>query len=421
MTHIPLSEKMRPHSLKEIAGQNHITNPTSILAKSIENNHPLSILLYGPPGCGKTTIARIYANAFSLSSILISGAHTSITDFKKMIADKFKSPLFHSSIIVFVDELHRYNKAQQDVFLPLIEEGKIILIGATTENPSFNINNALLSRMRILNLNPLSDQDSLKLLEKLDLEKLKISFDEDAKTILAQMAQGDGRYLWNLIESLLPYKNEKITPNLIEQILDKKAALYDKNTEEHHRLISAFHKSIRGSDPDAAIYWLNRMLNAGEDPLYILRRLLRIASEEVGLADPNALQVALTAYDAFQKTGYPEGEIFLAQATIYIALSPKSNAVYKAFNESKQFAEKTDHLPPPKTIINAPTKLMKEQGFAEGYIYDHDTPHSFSGQNYFPESLSRPSFYKPKTFGFEKELEKRIQYFLKLRQAINQK
>lgn len=408
MTYIPLAENLRPKTLEQVVGQTHIIG---WLRRIIDGGKPLSILLFGPPGCGKTTLARLYANAFDATFVPFSPIFQGVADLKKAIADSKNHPLLKRRLLIFSDEIHRFNKAQQDAFLPYVESGEITLVGATTENPSFSLNNALLSRLRVLTLDPLKEEDLLSLIEKAG----PLPITEDAKKTLVKWSNGDARYLFNMLETLsLAPKEPLIDSAQLSDWIQKKGALYDKKDEGHYNLISALHKSIRGSDPDAALYWLSRMMIGGEDRQFLARRMIRMASEDIGLADPNALQVTINAWHAYNHLGTPEGDLPLAEAVVYLALAPKSNAIYTAFKAALQKAKDTDHLPPPKIILNAPTKLMKEQGYGEGYIYDHDTPNGFSGQNYFPDR-ERACFYSPKERGFERDLKKRIEYFNKLR------
>lgn len=399
-----------------MVGQAHLIGEKGFLTQVIASKKPLSILLFGPPGCGKTTIAKLYAKAFDATFLSIHPVSQGIPELKKALQDLENTPLFKSHLVVFVDEIHRFNKAQQDVFLPYVESGKIILVGATTENPSFSINNALLSRVRSLPVHPLTNNDLKILIQRfLEAEKdLKLS--PDCVDTLVDWSQQDARYLLNMLESLkLAPKDFEISKESLASWIQKKAPLYDRDGDQHYQLISALHKSIRGSDPDASLYWLCRMLNAGEDPLYILRRLIRITYEDIGLADPTCTDYALKAMQSYQMLGSPEGEIAIACCVIHLSLAPKSNASYEAYNNASDIAKKSSHLSPPKIIINGHTKLMKEQGFGDGYIYDHETLHGFSGQNYFPDSMNREIFYAPKERGFERELKKRLEFFQKLR------
>lgn len=409
---IPLAERLRPKTISELVGQDHLLD---YLKQTIQNASPHSLLLFGPPGCGKTTLAKLYAQSFSLPFVSASAVFQSTAELKKHLLEGQETPLFSRKTILFIDEIHRFNRAQQDLFLPFLEDGSIILIGATTENPSFAINNALLSRMRTLMLKQLGYEDLEKILLRYEHLVKPLNLEKSAKKMILEMAQGDGRHLLNLIENLETAKLEKHDAISIAKFLQKRPALYDKHQDGHYNLISALHKSIRGSDPDAAIYWLARMLDGGEDPLYIARRLIRMAMEDIGNADPNALTIAVTGRKTYEMLGSPEGDVALAQVAVYLSLAPKSNAVYTAFEKAKTVAHQTGHLNPPNWILNAPTPLMKEQGYGEGYIYDHDTVEGFSGQDYFPESLPRQSFYSPIERGFEREMKKRMEYFEKLR------
>lgn len=415
MINVPLAEVLRPQSFNEVVGQAHLIGPTGFLTRAIAAKKPLSILFWGPPGCGKTTLAKLYAKAFDAEFLSIHPAFQGIAELKKALQEKEKSPLFTKHLIVFVDEIHRFNKAQQDAFLPFVENGSITLVGATTENPSFSINNALLSRVRVLSLHPLKPED-LKALIYRFIQKYDLKFlSEDCINILIDASQNDARFLLNLLESiLLAPKNQTFTRESLLDWIQKKSPAYDKNSDYHYNLISALHKSVRGSDADAALYWLYRMLNAGEDPLYIARRLIRMAFEDIGLADPNAATVAINACEGFQMLGSPEGELCLAQCVVYLSLSPKSNAIYIAAQKAQESAQMFANLAPPQTIINAPTKLMKDLGMGKGYIYDHDTPYGISGQNYFPEAMGKMTYYKPVERGFERDLSKRQKFIQSL-------
>lgn len=415
--HIPLSEKMRPEKLAEIVGQDHLVGPDGFLTRLVLEKRPLSLLFWGPPGSGKTTLAAAYSKAFGARYIAVSAVTSGIAELKKIVEDIHKQPLLYGQPHLFVDEIHRFNKAQQDFFLPFLEKGTFVLIGATTENPSFTLNNALLSRLRVLNVNPHSQESLEQILNRYEGRYGPLKLSLDARAFLIQISQGDGRYILNLVENLHGLESEKILDvEDLKKTLQKRASLFDRSGDYHYNLISALHKSVRGSDPDAALYWLCRMLEGGEDPLFIARRVIRMAIEDIGLADPSALSLCVAAKESYEHLGSPEGELAIAQAVVYLALSPKSNALYTAYKKASRSASETSHFDPPKIILNAPTTLMKKMGYGEGYQYDHDTPQGFSGQNYFPDELERQQFYEPLERGFEREMHKRLHYFARLRQ-----
>ncbi len=417
MSNLPLAEELRPLSLDEIAGQSHLINSDGFLAHLINTKRPLSLLLWGPPGCGKTTLARLYAKSLDAQFYPISPLMQGASDLKKLIEEQKSHPLLQRRLVIFVDEIHRFNKAQQDIFLPYLENGTLILIGATTENPSFALNKALLSRLRVLQLKALTEGELTQILARCEHKLGNLRLTSDARLLLVQMAQGDARHLLNLVENLQGTEGEIDTTRL-QNLVQKRSALYDAHDDTHHQLISALHKSVRGSDPDAALYWLARMLEGGESPAYLARRIVRMAVEDIGLADPQALPMALQAWQAFDQLGSPEGDLALAQAVVYLALAPKSNAAYTAYKQAQADAQATTQKPPPPWIINAPTSLMKEMGYGKNYQYDHDLPDAFSGQNYFPESMPRASYYHPVQRGFEREMKKRLDYFASLRAKI---
>jgi putative ATPase len=417
--YIPLSERLRPNGFGEIAGQDHLAGPEGYVTRIVESGRPLSLLLFGPPGSGKTTLARLYAKAFRLPFVSISAVFNSAAELKKILKESQETPLLNRQSILFVDEIHRFNRSQQDIFLPFLEDGSIILIGATTENPSFSLNNALLSRLRVLVLNSLSPDSLRQILERYERSVRPLPLSPEARNFLVSLSQGDGRHFLNLIENIESAERKEPwdIPSL-SQILQKRPALYDRDKEGHYNLISALHKSVRGSDPDAALYWFARMLEGGEDPLFLARRILRMAAEDIGLADPQALGIALQARDTYECLGSPEGDLALAEAVVYLALAPKSNALYAAFGEARKAASETGNLDPPKHILNAPTAFMKEMEYGKGYVYDPDTPLGFSGQDYFPSEMGRKSFYRPFERGFEREMKKRLDYFSKLREKM---
>ncbi|MEX1234943.1 MAG: replication-associated recombination protein A [Roseovarius sp.] len=415
--HRPLADRLRPKALGEVIGQEQVLGNEAPLGVMLAAGSLGSLVFWGPPGVGKTTIARLLADVTDLHFIQISAIFSGVAELKKVFQEARHRRQNGQGTLLFVDEIHRFNKAQQDGFLPYMEDGTILLVGATTENPSFELNAALLSRSQVLILTRLDLGDLERLAQRAERELDRaMPLDGPAREALLEMADGDGRALLNLIEQIMAWKVEgKLGTEGLASRLMRRAAKYDKSGDEHYNLISALHKSVRGSDPDAAIYWLARMLTGGEDPRYLARRITRMAVEDIGLADTHAHRVCLDAWETYERLGSPEGELALGQAVIYLALAPKSNGGYAAFKAAMREAKKTGSEPPPKHILNAPTKLMKEQGFGAGYAYDHDAEDAFSGQNYFPESMKRPVLYQPVERGFERELKKRLDYFAKLR------
>jgi putative ATPase len=414
----PLADKLRPHKLSEVVGQDHILGPDGALTRMLETRTLGSLVFWGPPGTGKTTVARLLADATELHFEQISAVFSGVADLKKVFDAARARRETGKGTLLFVDEVHRFNKAQQDSFLPVMEDGTVVLVGATTENPSFELNAALLSRARVLVFHSLGPEAIDKLFKRAeDIERRPLPVDDEARAVLVRMSDGDGRAALTLVEEVwrAARKDEVFNAAEVQEILQRRAPIYDKSADGHYNLISALHKSVRGSDPDASLYYLARMLDAGEHPLYIARRVVRMAIEDIGLADPQALVVANAAKDAYDFLGSPEGELAIAEAVIYVATAPKSNAAYTAFSAAKRVAQEAGSLLPPKHILNAPTRLMKDEGYGSGYEYDHDTDHGFSGQDYFPESLGRQTFYDPPERGFEREIRKRLDYWKKLR------
>ena len=417
----PLADRLRPRKLTEVIGQGHLLSPNGPIGAMLAAKSLSSLILWGPPGVGKTTIARLLADETDLSFVQISAIFTGMPDLRKVFdAAKIRRQNGRATLL-FVDEIHRFNKAQQDGFLPHMEDGTLVLVGATTENPSFELNAAVLSRAQVLVLNRLDQRDLAGLAQRAEQEIGRaLPITADAREALIDMADGDGRALLNLIEQVAAWRDAiSLDREQLATRLTRRAAKYDKSGEEHYNLISALHKSVRGSDPDAALYWFARMLEGGEDPRFLARRITRMAVEDVGLADPQAQEVCLQGWQTYERLGSPEGELALAQAVVYLALAPKSNALYMAFSAAKEAARTTGSLSPPLHIRNAPTKLMKEIGYGAGYAYDHDAEDGFSGRDYFPDGMKRPVYYTPPERGYERDLKIRIEYFARLRAKRN--
>ncbi len=414
----PLADRLRPQTLAEVTGQAHLTGEDGVLRRMIEAGSLGSMIFWGPPGTGKTTVARLLSGEAGLAFEQISAIFSGVADLKKVFEAARLRRMDGRQTLLFVDEIHRFNRAQQDSFLPVMEDGTVILVGATTENPSFELNAALLSRARVLTFRSHDEESLEELLRRAEtVEGKPLPLTKDARASLIRMADGDGRSVLTLAEEVwrAARKDELFDPDMLVKIVQRRAPVYDKAQDGHYNLISALHKSVRGSDPDAALYYLARMFDAGEDPLYLGRRLVRMAVEDIGLADPQALVICNAAKDAYDYLGSPEGELALAQACVYLATAPKSNAVYTAFKAATQAAKQNGSLLPPKHILNAPTKLMRTEGYGDGYRYDHDEPDAFSGQNYFPEKMGRQTFYDPPERGFEREIRKRLDWWSKLR------
>ncbi|MFL6932049.1 MAG: replication-associated recombination protein A [Xanthobacteraceae bacterium] len=414
----PLADKLRPARLAEVVGQDHLLGPDGALTRMLETRSLGSLIFWGPPGTGKTTVARLLATATDLYFEQISAVFSGVADLKKVFDAARTRRETGQGTLLFVDEVHRFNRAQQDSFLPVVEDGTVVLVGATTENPSFELNASLLSRARVMVFKPLDSEAVEKLLARAEaIEGKMLPLDDEARAALIRMSDGDGRAALTLAEEVwrAARPGEVFAVAALQEVVQRRAPIYDKSQDGHYNLISALHKSVRGSDPDAALYYLCRMLDAGEDPLYVARRVVRMAIEDVGLADPQALVVANAAKDAYDFLGSPEGELAIAQAVIYLATAPKSNAAYVAYGQAMTVAKQAGSLLPPKHILNAPTRLMKQEGYGSGYEYDHAAPEAFSGQDYFPDALGRQTFYDPPDRGFEREIRKRLDYWAKLR------
>ncbi|NKB20828.1 MAG: AAA family ATPase [Alphaproteobacteria bacterium] len=417
----PLADQLRPATLDEVVGQDHLLNVQGPIGRMVSAKNLTSVILWGPPGTGKTTIARLLAEYTDHNFVLLSAIFSGVADLRKVFEEAKRERDAGRGTLLFVDEIHRFNRAQQDGFLPYVEDGTIVLIGATTENPSFELNPPLLSRCQVLVLNRLDDAALEGLLLRAETESdKKLPLEEDARIAVRAMADGDGRYLLNMAEMLLALpEGSTLDAAGLADVVQRRAPLYDKGQESHFNLISALHKSLRSSDVDASLYWLARMLVGGEDPLYVARRLVRFASEDIGLADPDALPQALAGWDTYERLGSPEGELAIAQVVLYLASAPKSNAAYSGLSAAMAAAKRTGSLMPPKNILNAPTGLMKDLGYGEGYQYDHNSPDGFSGQNCFPDGMDRESFYQPAERGFERDIGKRLAYWEKLRNERN--
>lgn len=419
----PLADLMRPQTIDEVVGQTQLLGENGLVRQMVDAGKLSNLILWGPPGCGKTTIARALANSTDMDFVPMSAVFSGTADIKKaMEAAKLRREIGQSTLL-FIDEIHRFNKTQQDTLLPYLEDGTVVFMGATTENPSFNLNNALLSRCHVGVLQALGTEDLMTLISRAEefLGK-ELPLDENARIHLAQMSDGDARFLLNTIEYLTNANfKKKLTPDALDAAVQKRAPLSDKSGDEHYNLISAVHKSLRASDTDAALYWVARMMTSGQDPMYIFRRLTRFAVEDIGLADPNAMQIALAAWQVYERMGSPEGDLALTELVIYLGTAPKSTGNYRAQSAAYAAARQFGSLMPPKNILNAPTKMMKNMGYGAGYIYEPDTASGFSGQNCFPESMPRQKFYHPIERGFEREIKKRLEYWDTLREKINSK
>jgi len=413
----PLPDRLRPQKLADVVGQDQVLAPEAPIGRMVAAKRLASIILWGPPGCGKTTIARLLADEVGLHFEPVSAVASGVAELRKIFEAAQERRAAGQGTLLFIDEIHRFNRAQQDVLLPYVEDGTVTLVGATTENPSFELNGALLSRAQVLVLNRLDDAALELMIRRAEQDaKKKLPLTDDARIALKAMADGDGRYALVMAEEILTLPpDKKLDAKQLAEFVQRRRPLYDKAQESHYNLISALHKSLRGSDCNAALYWLARMLAGGEDPRYIARRLTRFASEDIGLADPQALPIALAAWEAYERLGSPEGELAIAELVIYLATAPKSNASYVAYGAAMRSAREYGSLMPPKHILNAPTKLMKELGYSEGYEYDHDAEEAFSGQNYFPDGMARQEFYRPVERGFEREVKKRLDYWAELR------
>ncbi len=418
----PLADRLRPQSLAELVGQDHLFGPETPLGRMLARRQLSSIVLWGPPGTGKTTLARLLARELGQPLVALSAVMSGIADLRKVYEEAKRRRRSGETTLLFIDEIHRFNRAQQDGLLAQVEDGTVTLVGATTENPSFALTGALLSRCQVLVLNRLSEEALSRLLERAEHAiGHRLPLDAAARARLAELADGDGRYLLNMVESIADLPNEpELGPAALAEILQRRMPLYDRQQEAHYNLISALHKSVRGSDPDAALYWLARMLAGGEDPRYLARRLVRMASEDIGLADPAALPLAVAASQAYEQLGSPEGELALAELTLYLASAPKSNAAYIAFGQAVRAAKESGSLMPPAHIRNAPTHLMAQLGYGRGYEYDHDAPERFSGQNYFPDGMERVEYYRPTEEGREAEIKARLDRWAQLRRERRQ-